>query len=178
MIVHFDGSKVNNQNSRVVGVWEDDLRAKPAAPQTIYFDEQGPNHGVAKAMRGCNFLISVPNPDFISGVVTSSLPNGFKIVNAAQQLIYDLNVQTDPDRRCKGYHGSAQLGDHGLFGCLPAPDDGGFLLTSYNEASKTFSSRKIMYPDATSRASTIYSHGAQNFFLANYGAGSYKSLVR
>lgn len=185
ILTHFDGNRTAGPSgvgysSQVVAVWEADLKVgRTQPPRSIIFPPRGPNHGVAKALQNCKFIISVPNPAFLNMSVSSSIPIGFNIVTPQGQVVQDLSNLNDPNKRCPGYHGSAVLKEYSLFACGEAPVDGGVLVIKYNSASKTFTSRKINYPTAGDRSGTIESHHANNYFLGNYGRSStgFRSLL-
>lgn len=130
---------------------------------------------VAWGAPGCHFILSEPTEEYLSGEISSSLPNTFRVVHAQNP---DVVVQRFVDA-CKGYHGSATMGNMFAFGCLSSTPtttspftDTGVLLLTYDPASKTFSSKKITYPAGTAnRVGTIVANPAFASFIGNWDAG-------
>lgn len=141
----------------------------------------GPQHGVAVPLAGGRLLVSTPNPPYVAGEKeASSLPIGFKILDAQGATLVELDRVQDPDRSCLGYHGHAGKDDLHLFGCfMKEPghqlSDGGLLVVRDSAAGAE--SRKLRYPDAR-RTSTIV-HGGGRWLVGNYGKpGDYRAFLR
>lgn len=141
----------------------------------------GPQHGIAVPFRDGRLLVTTPNPPYVAGEKeASSLPIGFRLLDARGAVLAELDRADDPDRRCRGYHGHAARGAVHLFGCFMKAEgewlsDGGLLLVRETEAG--LESRKIPYPDDR-RASTIASGGGR-WFVGNYGKpGEYRAFLR
>lgn len=103
-------------------------------------------------------LVSTPNPAYVAGEKdASSLPIGFRLLDAGGAVLAELDRPDDPARRCRGYHGPADKGELHLFGCFMRQEghplsDGGVLVVRDTPAG--VETRKLDYPDDR-RASTL-----------------------
>jgi len=145
------------------------------------WDSPGPQHGIAVPLRGGRLLVSTPNPAYVAGEKdASSLPIGFRLLDARGAVLAELDRADDPDRRCLGYHGHAARGELHLFGCfMDEPGhplaDGGILLV--RDGEKGIESRKIPYPDG--RRVSTFRYGGGRWFVGNYGKpGDYRAFLR
>jgi hypothetical protein len=145
------------------------------------WDSPGPQHGIAVPLREGRLLVSTPNPAYVAGEKdASSLPIGFRVLDARGVVLAELDRAGDPDRRCLGYHGHAAKGELHLLGCFMNEAghplaDGGILLV--RDAETGIESRKIPYPDGR-RVSTL-AHGGGRWFVGNYGKpGDYRAFLR
>lgn len=177
--VFYDGSREPRVDAVVELVELAGLEeAKTAAAR---WRSPGPQHGIAVPFRNGRLLVTTPNPPYVAGEKdASSLPIGFRLLDAQGAVLAELDRPDDPDRRCRGYHGHAAKGELHLFGCFMKAEgewlsDGGLLLVADTESGAT--SRKIPYPDDR-RASTL-AFGGGRWFVANYGKpGDYRAFLR
>lgn len=177
--VFYDGSREPRVDAVVHLV---DLAAleEATAPQGRW-QSPGPQHGIAVPFREGRLLVTTPNPPYVAGEKeASSLPIGFRLLDAQGAVLAELDRPDDPDRRCRGYHGHAAKGELHLFGCFMKAEgqwlsDGGLLLVRETEAG--LESRKIAYPDDR-RVSTL-ARGGGRWFVGNYGKpGEYRAFLR
>lgn len=164
--VHFDGSRDEGINAEVAAVLESTL--EDSNPEVLFFALDGPAHGAAVPARDNNFLITVPNPEYVNGVAdASSLPIGVNVYDEFGTVLQEFADVSDPDSSCVDLHGEAVTGDHYAFACGA---NFGVLILTYNQGSGLFSSKNIPYPAADVRTGTLVAHGSKNFFVGNFGS--------
>jgi hypothetical protein len=166
--IHFDGSRDEGIGAEVAAVLESTL--EDSAPEVLYFSLDGPAHGAAVPARDNNFLITVPNPEYVNGVPNaSSLPIGVNVYDEFGALLQEFADVSDPDSSCVDLHGEAVTGNHYAFACGA---NLGVLVLSYNQGSGLFSSKNISYPAADVRTGTLIAHGSKSFFVGNFGSNA------
>ncbi len=177
--VFYDGGR-EPMTDAVVHLVDLATLAEATAPERSW-RSPGPQHGIAVPFRDGRLLVSTPNPPYVAGEKdASSLPIGFRLLDAQGAVLAELDRADDPDRSCRGYHGHAAKGDLHLFGCfMKEPghrlSDGGVLVV--RETAAGAESRKLAYPDDR-RTSTLASGGGR-WLVGNYGRpGDYRAFLR
>lgn len=159
----------------------DPTRLEEASEPAGRWRSPGPQHGIAVPLRDGRLLVSTPNPAHVAGEKeASSLPIGFRLLDAAGAVLAELDRPDDPARRCRGYHGHAARGELHLFGCFMRQEghplsDGGVLLVRDTPAG--VETRKLDYPD--DRRTSTLSWGGGRWAVGNYGRpGEYRAFLR
>jgi len=163
--IHFDGSRDDGINAEVAAVLESTLG--DSGPEVLFFALDGPAHGAAVPAHDNKFLITVPNPEYASGVPgASSLPIGVSVYDEFGTVLQEFTNVGDPDSSCVDLHGEAAAGSHYAFACGA---DFGVLVLTYNEGAGEFASKNIPYPAADVRTGTLIAHESKGFFVGNFG---------
>ena len=166
--IHFDGSRDDGIDAEVAAVLESTLG--DSEPEVLFFALDGPVHGAAVPARNNEFLITVPNPEYVSGMPdASSLPIGVNVYDEFGFVLQEFADVEDPDSSCIDLHGEAVTGNHYAFACGA---NFGVLVLTYNEGSGQFTSKNIPYPLADVRTGTLISHESKSFFVGNFGSNS------
>lgn len=177
--VFYDGAR--EPRTDAVAYLVDLARLEEASEPAGRWQSPGPQHGIAVPLRDGRLLVSTPNPAYVAGEKdASSLPIGFRLLDARGAVLAELDRPDDPARRCRGYHGYAVRGELHLFGCFMRQEghplsDGGVLLL--RDAAAGVETRKLDYPDDR-RTSTLRSGGGR-WVVGNYGKpGEYRAFLR
>lgn len=142
----------------------------------------GAHHGVAYPMENDAVLVTVPTPERVQwgNTGTSSLPDGFEIINEKTgDLLHNLNTGSQVTRSCSGYHGSAYSGK-GVYSFACDADHGGLLVVQ-EQNDKEYSTWLLSYPDeyAGYRTASVqgsksgvvvgaFTQGTNNYHLVAY----------
>ncbi len=187
LALFYDGQRPWERPSDPKAVLLEIATLDTATPRQLTWKSPAPQHGIAIPVGKNQWLMSLPNPAYAKGddQTASSRPNGFAVLDSSQnwQTVATFNDLSRPDQSCKLYHGHAALGGKHVFGCqqtIPdsAMSDGGVLILE-RDASGTWGSRKLAYPDAR-RSSTLKANAASPYVIGNYGvdARPYDALLR
>ena len=166
-VIFFDGRR--DSKSSVVGFADTvtDLSGRELA-QHFKYGPMEPQHGNAAPLANDYYIVSQPNPAYVSGASNDSLSVGFIVVDKKTgNTVYDMNVAGDANRSCPSYHGHAQFGATVVFGCA-----GGFLSVTQEPSTNSFTSRQIRYHDSGRRTGTFFEHERQPVIVGQHSGGS------
>lgn len=180
--VFFDGHRPWERASepRAIFVRLDTLNK--AKPTTRTWASPAPQHGIAFALGGDEWLVSTHNEPYAKGdQKASSRSNGFRVVKGDDwKVVASFDDLSDPQNSCKEFHGHASLNGVHAFGCAQGPDSdpkaGGILVLGKTDGQ--WRARRVAYPD-NRRTSTIKARDGGQYLIANYGnTGPYDALIR
>ena len=145
-----DGSYDPLSNSTIWVIDESKLTAETIDENAILYNTSisSSHHGNSVPFdNGNNLFYSLPTPDRISrnsNGTADELADTFQVADMEGNEIYTIADTSNADTSCGEHHGIANTHDTVMLACGEV--HGGVLMVSYDESSKTYSSRSLAYP--------------------------------
>jgi hypothetical protein len=172
-VVFFDGTAATKTQSYAVSYLDTKFSGAAVMPLVFESPKMGQQHGDAGALPNDHYYISQPNPLYLTGNSSDSLSVGFLVLRKDKTTAYDLNHATDPDKRCPGFHGSAQVQSTVMFGCTT-----GILVLKMDPATSTFTSGRVRYHDSGRRTGSFFDHSSQPVIIGQHTNATHYAFIR
>lgn len=172
-VVFFDGTAATKTNSYAVSYLDTKFSGSAVMPIAFQTDKMGQQHGDAGPLPNNHYYVSQPNPLYLAGNSSDSLSVGFLILRKDKTIAYDLNHATDLDKRCPGFHGTAQVQSTVMFGCTS-----GILVLKMDTATNTVTSARVLYHDSGRRTGSFFYHSSQPVVIGQHNNNTHYAFIR
>lgn len=177
------GTSMEEQiNSTIWVVDEELLTASVSASAIVHSSTlQGSHHGVAIPLSNDHVLYSLATDQRVDRTAgASSLPNTFSIVDFNGNAMHAIDDETDQNKSCLGFHGSAAVGNAFALGCNS--DHGGILVGQYitGAASTSYLTEALLYPTNSfeaHRTGSFADHPKSSYIVGNFAGANSFNLV-